>query len=262
MLTTPRPILLGKRYILQSELGHGGMGVVQRAVDRLTGEPVALKRVTASAEQLVFASSDSGLDLRLALAREFQLLSSLRHPHIISVLDYGFDEERQPYFTMELIENPRTVIQAGHGLSSGERVQLLIQILQALVYLHRRGIVHRDLKPHNVLVTSDTQLKVLDFGLSLMHKQAEVATGTTAGTMAYMAPEVFQGSPASESSDLYAVGVIAYELLAGKHPFNVDNVTQLMHDILNNMPSFAVEGVDAALAPILEHLLAKSPADR
>jgi len=262
MLSPTRHTLLGKRYILQYELGHGGMGIVHRALDRLTGQQVALKRVTTSTDHSVFSSHDSAMDLRVTLAREFQMLSSLRHPHIISVLDYGFDAERQPYFTMELIENAQTVIEAGQHLSSSERIRLLAQILQALVYLHRRGIVHRDLKPRNVLATADTQVKVLDFGLSIMHKQADEQAGTTAGTLAYLSPEVFQGAPASESSDLYAVGIIGYELLTGHHPFDVENIGKLTNDILYTIPALPTDGIDATLAPILARLLAKSVNDR
>src|SRR5215471_6941529 len=103
--------LFNKRYRLQQEIGRGGMGIVYRAKDRLTGQTVALKRVMKPAEELILTSASSSVDRRLALAQEFQLLASLRHPHIISVLDYGFNEENQPYFTMDLVENPVNVLE-------------------------------------------------------------------------------------------------------------------------------------------------------
>ncbi|HEX2622358.1 MAG TPA: protein kinase, partial [Phototrophicaceae bacterium] len=139
--------LIANRYLLLEELGKGGMGIVYRATDRLNGSIVALKHVLTPAEQLQFASTDASADYRLALAQEFHTLATLRHPHIISVLDYGFDEQRQPYFTMDLLENAQSITDYGRGQTVAVQVELLIQTLQALAYLHRRGIIHRDLKP-------------------------------------------------------------------------------------------------------------------
>src|SRR6266704_274278 len=104
--TEVAPITIGQRYRLIEQIGAGGMGTVYRALDRLTGETVALKRVTAPSDRLEMATHPSdSTDLRMALAKEFQTLASLRHPNIIGVLDYGFDDERQPYFTMELLHD-------------------------------------------------------------------------------------------------------------------------------------------------------------
>ncbi len=110
-------------------------------------------------------------------------------------------------------------------------------MLQALAYLHRRGILHRDLKPANVLVRDD-QVKVLDFGLS--STRTDVSDGGVSGTLAYMAPELMQGAPASEQSDLYAVGMIAFELFAGHHPFRVGNPRDLIDDTLNIPPNISI----------------------
>src|SRR5205823_6661840 len=124
------------------------------------------------------------------------------------VLDYGFDDERQPYFTMMLLENASNILDAGMGQPVEVRVHLLVQILQALAYLHRRGIIHRDLKPGNILVVGD-QVKLLDFGLSSVQGQGYgIAPGTTSGTIAYLAPEALNEGQISEASDLYAVGMI------------------------------------------------------
>lgn len=253
--------MIGRRYILNRPLGHGGMGAVYHATDRLTGMPVALKRVTPPNETSQTASTSDSQDYRIALAGEFKVLSSLRHPNIISVIDYGFDDQRQPYYTMELVENAQTIIEAGSDRPLVEQVKLLVQMLQALAYLHRRGVIHRDLKPRNVLVTGG-QVKVLDFGLSVMAEQAGVGVGSTAGTLAYMAPEVLAGGQASEAADLYAVGVIAYELFAGKHPFDSEDVGTLLNNVLYVPPDMDLLSIDTQLRLVLERLLAKSRESR
>jgi len=226
---------VGERYQLLLPLGSGGMGIVYQAVDRLTQHSVALKRVLMSGR--------GGFDhpmqdfMRVVLAREFQTLASLRHPHIISVLDYGFDQNQQPYFTMDLLENTKTILEAGRALPLRERIDLLIQTLQALVYLHRRGIMHRDLKPANILVC-DGIVKVLDFGLAVEH----ALEGEFVGTIAYMAPEVLAGHAYTPVSDLYAIGVIAYELLTGHYPFEttLGQVQSVVSRIKAPDPDFSV----------------------
>src|SRR5262249_37802114 len=139
--------IVGKRYQLLNLLGTGGMGIVYRALDRLSGHIIALKQMTTPTESLLFSSHSESTDPRVLLAHEFGLLASLRHPNIISVLDYGFDEEQQPYYTMDLLENADTIIGYGKKLTRIDQVVLLTELLRALAYLHRRGIIHRDLKP-------------------------------------------------------------------------------------------------------------------
>jgi eukaryotic-like serine/threonine-protein kinase len=246
--------LFGRRYVLQDLLGEGGMGAVYQAVDRLTGQSVALKRVLAPADQLTFNSRSESVDARMALAQEFQMLASLRHPNIISVLDYGFDAKRQPYFTMDLLTGAQTILRAGRDQPIPYKIDLLIQTLHALAYLHRRGIVHRDLKPANVLVAGG-QVKVLDFGLSIAAGQAS----EIAGTLAYMSPEVLSGEPATPVSDLYSVGVIAYELLSGHRLFDVARMSDLMDAILYTEPDIQSLSVGHELAEIVRWLLSKAP---
>ena len=245
--------LVGGRYILHEQLGTGSQGAVYRATDRLTGQMVALKRVIAPMEQLDAAEDD----LRLTLANEFQTLASLHHPHIIGVLDYGFDAQRQPYFTMEYLHDARTILQAGMGKPVAAQVELLIQVLEVLVYLHRQGVLHRDLKPSNVLVV-DGMARVTDFGLSVPRDEAR----GTVGTFAYLAPEVLVGKPAGEPADLYAVGIIAYELFAGRHPFDLTNLSRFIDGALNVSPNLAALGVGDALAEVIGRLLAKEPRSR
>src|SRR5262245_19396333 len=112
MFPATTPQIIGKRYILGHSLGAGGMGAVYHTTDRLNGSVVALKRVLPPHQETPASTTDSQ-DYRLALAREFRVLASLRHPNIISVIDYGFDDERQPYYTMELLENAKTILEQG-----------------------------------------------------------------------------------------------------------------------------------------------------
>ncbi len=251
--------MINGRYQLHNKIGQGGMGIVHRATDRLTGEIVALKQVFLPVEQIMFASrpiSQTNRELRLALAHEFQVLAGLRHPNIISVLDYGFDENGQPFFTMSYLEGAETIVAAGNGRSVPEKITLLIQTLEALAYLHRRGILHRDLKPDNVLVVGNV-VRVLDFGLAAAKEQATESVGS----WLYMAPEVLLGQPASEASDLYAVGVLAYQLLAGTHPFNI-YAEDTIGEILEGEPDWGKMGVGGELTAVVRTLLAKKPGNR
>ncbi|MCA9912274.1 MAG: protein kinase, partial [Anaerolineae bacterium] len=257
--------IIGKRYIVQNTLGTGGMGVVYRATDRLFSRDVALKRlIKTSAKSSPEDDRTERFSKRMGLAREFKVSASLRHPHIVTVLDYGFDEEQQPYYAMALLEEAETLLQAGRKRSLSEAVGLLIQLLRALTYLHRWGIIHRDLKPANVLV-SDGIVKVLDFGLSYAFDRADRQSAddeTTVGTLAYMAPEILMGSQGTVMSDLYAVGVMAYEIFAGEHPFNLEDPVQLIDQILNVERPALDADIPAELVIILERLMSKNPLDR
>lgn len=259
------PDSISNRYELVEKLGQGGMGAVYRAYDRLNRQTVALKRVVTPVENLKFSASsggDSSDNILLALAVEFRTLAGLRHPNIISVLDYGFDSNGQPYFTMELLPDARTITQAGKDQPLETQVRYLNELLLALTYLHRRGVIHRDLKPDNVLVTANGQVKVLDFGLASGAATKSV-TGfgeETAGTIAFMAPELFSDMPATVQSDLYAVGMIVYELFVGQFPLNTKNMVTLFNDIMTKMPD--TSSLDFELGDLLDRLLAKSAESR
>ena len=256
MLIQSQNRLFANRYLLQSIMGEGGMGSVYRAEDRLTGRQVALKRVLTFNDDDTLSETDE-TDFRLALAQEFKILASLRHPNIISVLDYGFDDKRQPFFTMELLTNAQTILRVAKDQPLRTKIDLLIQLLYALAYLHRRGIVHRDLKPENVLV-QDGQVKVLDFGLSAAAGQS----GITSGTLPYMAPEVLHGEEVSPASDLYAVGVIGFEIFAGQLPFDDQWIDRMLESILETTPDLTRLGTNEQLNVVIGKLLSKAPNDR
>jgi predicted ATPase/tRNA A-37 threonylcarbamoyl transferase component Bud32 len=253
------PQLIGKRYELGDMIGLGGMGAVYRAHDLLTGHYIALKRVLSEGD-----AGDMNESFRLALTQEFKLMASFHHPYIIEVIDYGFDESRHPYYTMELLQNTKTILEATHNQSITLKLTYLLQLLQALMYLHRRGVLHRDLKPANVLVV-DNKVRVLDFGLSVMRDRATASSedvGQTAGTLAYISPEVLRGAHATEASDLYAVGVIAYEMFKGEHPFPHQEVAKLINDVLFRMPDISQLDVGYDISSVIERLMMKDPDDR
>lgn len=255
------PQALGRRYILQKQLGEGGMGTVYQALDRLTQQTVALKRLptrlsgdtelSPRATDRVrdgdtrdpgTAASSLSLQMRVALAREFSVLSLLHHPNIIRVLDFGFDAQMEPFFTMELLPAPKTLIQAAAGLSTEGKIELLVQLLRALVYLHRHGVLHRDIKPSNVLVVGG-EVKVLDFGIATRRAtSAEVA-----GTIEYMAPELLFGGAPSTASDLYAVGVLAAEALGGAFPYDRDSTSRMLAQVLGTSVDLTLPPDAAAL---------------
>ncbi|KAA3658807.1 MAG: hypothetical protein DWQ04_24015 [Chloroflexi bacterium] len=251
--------LINGRYHLHTLLGEGGMGKVFRATDRLTGNTVALKQVTTPEMlhiSMNMTSNATDSAMRLALAHEFQTLAGLRHPYIISVLDYGFDVEKRPYFTMDYLTPAQNLREAGQGLSIEAKIDLIQQVLQALAYLHRRDILHRDLKPENVLV-QDGHVRVLDFGLAATGGKG----GRSVGTYLYMAPELYDDAPFSAAADLYAVGVIAFQLLAGNHPFApVDH--EFILRVIDNKPDFSWLTDYSGLAAVIGRLLAKDPRDR
>lgn len=250
---------LNRRYRLLEVLGRGTMGIVYRAEDRLTGQMVALKRVQLVGSQTATAELNRQ-NVRLALAREFRTLAGLRHPYIINVLDYGFDILKQPFFTMELLPASQSLMDYGREKPLEEQIVLILEILEALAYLHRRGITHRDLKPDNVRVVFG-RIKLVDFGLAALHNQrtADVGTG---GTLRYIAPEVIQGSRGREAADLYAVGLLMYELFTGKYPYPDTTLAQLLQAIVFMSPDMEQAGIPPALQEVITRLLAKKPEER
>src|SRR5690606_23064527 len=257
-------VLIGGRYRLLNQLGAGGMGKVYRVHDRLTGDTVALKQVSAPAEADLTTPLPTPsnyhitMDPRVTLAREFQAMATLRHPHILAVLDYGF-QEGTPYFTMELLEGAQTFLQYAQQQPLERQIELLVQVLRALMYIHRRDMIHRDLKPGNVLVSND-QVKVLDFGLSTEIAQA---TGTV-GTLAYMPPEVLYGDPAGPSADLYSLGLMVYELLNGRHPFfdNLKAGHSALQQLLNPEHQPDLSLLPPPLVPIIGQMLERDARKR
>ncbi|HEX2623266.1 MAG TPA: serine/threonine-protein kinase, partial [Phototrophicaceae bacterium] len=250
--------LINHRYQLLERIGEGGMGVVFRAQDRLLNQVIALKSVTYLSQPTDKIPSQVFSDTRMNMAQEFRITAGLRHPNIVSVLDYGFDAKGLPYYTMPLLLHAKSLTDAAKDYDVQHKTLILVDLLQALIYLHRHGVIHRDLKPENVLIVRDEGVRVLDFGIATRDTSSE----DIVGTLHYIAPEVLQTKPASSSSDLYAVGVIAFELYAGRKPFEGEDLSGVILKTAYEKPPLHLLPIDPGLVDFVGCLLAKKPEER
>lgn len=254
------------RYELQEELGRGAMSIIYRGLDPKIGRLVALKTLRPE--------FSSHAEYRQRFLQEARAAGTLSHPHIVTIYDVGAIES-MPYISMELLDgltlDQFVQQQPGGRLSVPMLLRIAIQIAEALDFAHRRGIVHQDIKPENIAVTSARgDIKVMDFGIAHIISQDEwqAHAGTNAylsGTPQYMSPEQIIDSPVDGRSDLYALGVVLYELISGEPPFHDDDHWSLWRRVLNE-PLPALRATDRttpkALIELVETLLAKKPIDR
>jgi predicted ATPase len=245
--------LLNGRYLLEAELGRGGMGVVYRAMDTLLQRPVAVK---------VLSKEDTGSQGRLRLLHEAQAAAKLNYPNIVTVFDAG-EIEDMPYLVMELVEGVSLFHRKPETIN--ETIRIARQICKALEHAHRNGIIHRDLKPENVLVTPDGTAKLMDFGLARSVASRLTGEGSLIGTVLYLAPEQALGKELDGRSDLYALGVMLYELTTGQLPFSGDDpfavITQHLHAPVVP-PRAKNEAIPVALDSLIVRLLSKNPDER
>jgi tRNA A-37 threonylcarbamoyl transferase component Bud32/tetratricopeptide (TPR) repeat protein len=251
----PKPNV-GRRYVVGAMLGRGGMGEVWQAHDRLTNQAVALKRI----RPMRLRVKTEVVNETLRLTQEFRLLASLHHPHVIGVLDYGLDNQGWPFFAMRLLAGGCNVTLAALKQNRAGRRRFIRQLFDGLAYLHRRGVLHRDLKPSNVLVVGE-HVYIVDFGLSITATEA-AQVEALAGTLQYLAPELLDGALPSERSDLYAAGLLAYEILTGRSAFRSSSRNSLGHAIRTQVPDFTAAEFGDGLGSLLRQLLAKNPAER
>ncbi|MBK6404268.1 MAG: protein kinase [Holophagales bacterium] len=247
------------RYRLEELLGQGGMAEVWRAADERLGRTVAVK--------VIHSAHLRDGHFRERFHREARLVASLDHPNVLPVYDYG-DEEGVPYLVMPYLDGGTLRDRMmGSPIPFAQAVSWIHQLADALDAAHAAGILHRDVKPANVLIRRDDRLALADFGIAKMVESPTglTATGMVVGTPIYMAPEQAQGKPATPASDLYALAVLAYELLSGRPPFDGESALALMHQHVTApapLLSSSVHGLPAGLDPIFEQALAKEPERR
>ncbi len=245
--------LLNERYRLDAEIGRGGMGVVYRGLDTLLERPVAVKLMSAAA-----------LDTegRARLLHEARAAASLNHPNIVSVHDAG-EADGSPFVVMELVEGESLHERRPQDLD--EIISIARQVCAALEHAHAHGIIHRDLKPENVQITPDGPAKLMDFGLARSVASRLTSEGTIVGTVFYLAPELALGQEFDGRADLYALGVMLYELTTGRLPFTADDPVAVISQHLHAPvvpPRAKNDEIPPALDGLIVRLLSKVPADR
>ena len=250
---------LNNRYRLLAQAASGGMAVVYKAHDLTLNRVVAVKILREN-----FAD-DSGF--RARFQSEAQAAANLAHPNIVTVYDYGQDGHRS-YIVMEFVEGRdlKSVIRAEAPLPLERAIDLMAQACAALGYAHHAGLVHCDVKPQNLIVTPDGRLKVTDFGIARAISQSLPQNVETVwGTPQYFSPEQAAGEPPTPASDVYSLGVVLYEMLAGRLPFDADNHTDLAMQHLRDEPpplTTINPAVPIQIEQIIRRVMAKDPAAR
>jgi beta-lactam-binding protein with PASTA domain/predicted Ser/Thr protein kinase len=246
------------RYKIASRLGSGGMADVYLAEDQQLGRNVALK--------LLHRRFSADPDFVERFRREAQAAAGLQHPNVVSVYDRGAYDETY-FIAMEYLpgRSLKQLIRQEAPIDPVRAIDIVIQILKAARFAHRRGIIHRDLKPHNVIVDDSDHAKVTDFGIARAGASDMTETGSIMGTAQYLSPEQAQGHPVNASSDLYAVGVVLYELLTGKVPFDGESPVTIALKHVSEAPAPLLH-LNPGIPPELEHVvmwaLNKNPGDR
>ncbi len=233
----PEPRDIGGRYQVVQKLGAGAFGTVYKAKDKTLGRMVAIKTIRLEGLAASVASLD---DLLKRFEREAKQTAQLKHPNIVTIYDFVGQAEGLSYIAMEFIDGvglERIIAESGK-LPLARAAGLMAQVADALDYAHKRGVVHRDIKPANIMVEAGERVKVADFGIVHITDSADnlTATGSLLGTPAYMSPEQAKGEKVLGPSDLFSVGCVLYELLAGRKAFRGDSITALIFKVITAEP--------------------------
>ncbi|RKT15919.1 serine/threonine protein kinase [Streptomyces sp. 1114.5] len=252
--------VLGGRFRLEERLGRGGFGVVWRATDQEMRRQVAVK--------VLLAEHATDREAVARFVREARTAGGLSNPHIVTVYDYGRTAAGSgeiPYLVMELVRGRAlSEVLRGGPPDHAKALRWMRHVCKALDAAHRSGIVHRDIKPENVMIADEGErAKVLDFGIARLVTQTVrlTSTGNVVGTVPYLAPECWSGGTVDGRADLYALGVMLYEVCTGGRPFRAASVAEYIHKHLDEVPA-RVRSKDPALADLVAALLAKEPGDR
>jgi hypothetical protein len=255
------PVEIAGRYRLESRLGYGGMSTVHLAMDLRLERPVAVKLLAEHlADEPSFVSR---------FQREAQAAARLVHPNVVQVFDSGRDEHTGQYFiVMEYIEGSSCaeILRDQGWVEVDEALSIIEQACEGLHYAHRHGVVHRDVKPGNLLRAREGEVKLADFGIAKATEQSSITQiGSVLGTAAYLAPEQARGEEAGPSADLYALGVVTYQLISGRLPYDATSLTELALKQQQEQPAMLdtlVAAVRPELAQAVARALALDPRER
>ncbi|HRD98531.1 MAG TPA: serine/threonine-protein kinase, partial [Rubrivivax sp.] len=262
MTSTPLETL--GRYRLVRILGRGAMGVVYEAQDERLGRTVAIKTVLRNH----LDNETTAQDYAARFVREAQAAARLSHPNIVTVYDFG-EHDDLSYIVMEFVSGRELaeLFRSGHRFTLPQALQIMAELLDALAYAHAQGVVHRDVKPANVLVDQAGHVKLADFGVARISSGGQDRTmpGTMVGTPSYMSPEQILGQPVGSRTDIFAAGVVLYQFLTGRQPFEGQGMFDVQRRILQEEPT-PPSRVFAGLPPVLDGIvlraLAKQPENR
>ena len=225
------------KYKIERELASGGFGRVYRGLDEAVGRPVAVKVLTAAADESTLAR----------FSQEAAAAGNLHHPNIVTLYEFG-NHEGTPFLAMEFLEgrNLQQLIESKTALTMLDKLRVLRQVAEGLEHAHRCGVVHRDVKPSNIMLLPDGVVKIMDFGIARVARQSGMRLthmGDLIGTLLYMSPEQFRNTDSDAISDIFAVGIVAYELISGVHPFYAEDTAALMYRVTNEDPKPVCQGV-------------------
>ncbi len=248
-------------YDIVAELGRGGMGVVYKGHESSLNRYVAIKVLADS------LAHDEGVKERFL--REARSMAALNDPHIIQIYYIG-EDEGQPFFVMEFVEGESlgTLLKREHKVAVGPAAKIIYQTAMGLATAHDKGVIHRDIKPGNLMVSSRGSIKIADFGIALSNQDLSnklTSTGEFVGTPGYLSPEVCLGHKVDQRSDIFSLGIVLFEMLAGKMPFTDESPLGLMLEVVRaEIPDVRQinSEVDEKIAWILSKMIAKEPADR
>ena len=245
------------RYVVTERIGKGGMGMVYRGLDEALEREVAVKTLTV--EGTLDAESRKRFEV------EAKAAAKLQHPNIVTVFELG-EERGMPFIAMELLPGAdlETLLRSGEELLLAEKLEVVVEVSRGLAYAHEHGVVHRDIKPSNIRILDDGTAKIMDFGIAKVGSTSLTKTGMMVGTIHYMSPEQVRGRPLDGRSDVFSLGVILHELLAGQRPFRGEGPTDILYKIVHEPPEPLDLGtlkLDPRLAAVVARALEKD-ADR
>ncbi|HQQ76545.1 MAG TPA: protein kinase, partial [Thermoanaerobaculia bacterium] len=241
------------KYLIEEKVGVGGFGTVYKGRDPFIKRAVAIKTCQSDEEEI-----------KKRFFREAEFAGNLHHRNITTIYDFGVTDDGTPYIVQEFLtgEDLDKLARKRSPLPLRRKLEILVDVCEGLGYAHTAGIIHRDIKPSNVRILEDGTVKLMDFGIakSMVSQSTLTQTGITLGTASYLAPEQIRGEDLDARTDLFSLGVLAYELTTGQKPFTGDHISTVLYRIMNEQPappSTLVPGLPRALDAILVKLLEK-----